>query len=41
LVVARYQIGIDLFHFLGHEAKLWDALGIKLLFVAEGDRLEC
>jgi len=40
LTVASHQSGIDLFHFLGHEAKLRDAFGIKLVLVAEGDRFE-
>jgi len=34
--VTSHQSGVHLFHFLGHEAKLRDALGIKLLLVAEG-----
>ena len=35
LVVASDQIGIHLFHLLGHQAELRDALGVKLLLVAE------
>src|SRR5207249_5991693 len=38
--IASHQIGVDLLHFLGHESKLWDALGIKFQLVAEGDRFE-
>ena len=40
LLVARHQIGVHLFHFLGHEAELRDAFRIKLFLVAEGDRFE-
>ena len=35
--VANHEIRINLFHFLGHKAKLWSAFGIDLLFVAETD----
>ncbi len=40
LGIASNQSGVDLFHFLGHEAKLRDALRIKLFLVMECDRLE-
>ena len=38
--IAHHQIGIHLFNILGDEAKLRDALGVKLLLVAEGNRFE-
>src|SRR6185503_10460248 len=28
-------------HVLGHEAKLWDAIGVKLFLVAEGHWFKC
>ena len=40
LRVADHQIGIDLFHILGHQPKLRDALRINLVFVAECDWLQ-
>src|SRR5919106_438647 len=40
LGVAHHQIGVDLFHILSHQAKLWAAHGINLLLVAEGDRFQ-
>ena len=40
LLVASHQIGVHLFHLLGHEAELRDAVGVKLVLVAEGDRFE-
>ena len=40
LVVASDEVRIRLFHVLGHESKLRDALGVKLLLVAEGDWFE-
>ena len=40
LLVANDQVGIYLFHFLGHQPKLRDALRIDLLFVAECDWLQ-
>ena len=40
LLVAGHQIGIHLFHVLSHEAELRDALGVKLVLVAEGHRFE-
>src|SRR5437773_11165604 len=40
LLVATHQLGINLFYFLCDQPKLWDALRINLLLVAEGDRLE-
>ena len=36
LIVASYQSGVDLFHLFSHEAKLRDAIGVKLVLVAEG-----
>ena len=39
VAIASHQIRSHLFHFLGHKAKLRDTLGIKLLFIAEGDRV--
>src|SRR4029077_5972690 len=38
--VAHYEVRIHLRHFFGHEPELGDALGVDLLLVAEGDRLE-
>src|SRR5262249_11321315 len=40
LVITRHEIGVDLFHLLGHQAKLRDALGIERVLVAEGHRFE-
>ena len=40
LLVATHQLGINCFYFLCDQPKLWDALRINLLLVAEGDRLE-
>jgi hypothetical protein len=40
LLVATHQLGINFFYFLCDQPKLWDALRINLLLVAEGDRLE-
>ena len=40
LLVTSHQIGVHLLHLLGHEAELRDALGVKLVLVAESDRLE-
>ena len=40
LLVASHQIGVHLFHLLGHEAELRNALGSSSVLVAEGDRLE-
>src|ERR1700719_3279290 len=36
LGVAHHQVGIYLFHFLGHQPKLWNAFGVNLLLVTEG-----
>ena len=36
-----HQVGVYFFHFLGHQPKLRDALGIKFLLVAESDWFEC
>src|SRR5260370_3158379 len=47
LLIASHQIGVHLFYLLGHQAELRDALGIKLVLVAEGhwskreDRFAC
>ena|SRR5437879_6422662 len=38
LNITIHQIWVHLFHFLGHKAKPWNALGIKLLLVAESNR---
>src|SRR6266404_2587558 len=40
LGVASHQIGVHLFHLLSDKTELWDALGIKLFLVAEGNRPE-
>src|SRR5213080_3965440 len=40
LLVTVHQIGVDLFHVLGNEAELRDALRVKIVFVAKGDRLK-
>src|SRR5439155_14460574 len=40
LGIASHEIGVDLFHLLGHQAELRDAIWVKLVLVAEGDRLE-
>src|SRR4029450_5177361 len=41
VLIAYDQIGIHLFHFLRHQAKLWDAFWINRLLIAECNRLEC
>ena len=40
LLIASHQSGVDLFHFLGHETKLWNAIGINFFLVAETDGSE-
>src|SRR5439155_2232030 len=35
LVVTSHQIGINLFHFLSHKAKLPNPLGIQVMFIME------
>src|SRR4029077_373371 len=40
VAITSYQVGVHLFYLLGHEPELRDALGVDLLLVAEGDRLE-
>src|SRR5437899_2810061 len=40
LSVASNEIGIDLFHLLGDQAKLCDASRVKLVLVTEGHRFE-
>src|SRR5438552_14272411 len=40
MVVASDQIGVHLLHLLGHKPELRDAIGIKLMLVAEGNRLQ-
>jgi hypothetical protein len=40
LFIASRQIRVHLFHLLGHEAELRNALEVKLLLVAEGHRPE-
>src|SRR5437660_11464756 len=40
LGVTSHQSGVDLFHFLGHEAKLRDGIGIEGFLVVEGDRFK-
>jgi hypothetical protein len=41
LCIAHNQVGIDLFHVLGDEAKLWSGIEINFFLVAEGDRFQC
>src|SRR5947207_2775588 len=36
VLVPSHQVGVDPFHFLSHQAKLRDAIRIKLVLVAEG-----
>src|SRR5437899_3423124 len=38
--LTRNEIGVYLFHILSHESKLWNALGVKLMLVVEGDRFK-
>src|SRR5437763_8467693 len=38
--IPDHQIGTDFCHLLSHQTKLWSALGIDLLFVAECDWLQ-
>jgi predicted xylose isomerase-like sugar epimerase len=40
LLIASHLIGVHLFHLLSNEAELRDAIGVKLVLVAEGDRFE-
>jgi len=39
-LVRHHQSGVDLFNFLGDEAKLLDALGINSFLIAEGNRFK-
>jgi hypothetical protein len=39
-LVMHHKVGIHLFHVLSDKAELWDALGVKLLFLAEGHWFE-
>ena len=38
--IAGHQVRIHLFHLFGHETELRDAGRVKLVLIAEGDRLE-
>src|SRR5258707_477951 len=40
MLVASHQIGIYLFDFFSHEAKLWDTIRIKVFLVTEGHWVE-
>src|SRR5215831_16379224 len=40
LLVTSYQIGINLFHLLGHQAELRHALRVKLFLIAKCDWFE-
>jgi hypothetical protein len=40
LLIPHHEVRIHPFHFLGHEAELRDPVGVKFLFIAEGNRFE-
>ena len=40
ICVASHEGWVHLFHVLSHQAKLWDALGIKVFLVMEGHWFE-
>src|SRR5262249_35376585 len=40
LIIASYQSRVYLFHVLSHQPELLDAIGVKLVLVAEGHRFK-